>query len=253
MTRSVEGKVAVISGGSTGVGKAVAQQLAEAGAHVVLLARRSDRLESAVAEVGGSAIGIRTDIADSGSVRAAFAEIGERFGRIDILVNSAGAARIRAIDEATDEDIEACVGTNLLGPIHTTRSAVPLLRAAGGGDILNISSEITLDHMPLMGLYAAGKHGLNGFTNAMRKDLRTDGIRVTLAIIGSVSDSAFFENNFTLEDRERARPVWDADGYLARVGAAKPLLSATVAEILVEVLTRPAEIAQDVIHVRPAG
>lgn len=253
MSRSVEGRVAVVSGGSTGVGKAVARQLAEAGAHVVVLARRPDRLEAAVAEIGGGTLGIPTDIGDGESVRAAFATVAERFGKVDILLNCAGAARIRAIEDSTDEDIGVCVGTNLLGPIHTTRSAVPLLRAAGGGDIVNVSSEITLDHMPLMSLYAASKHGLNGFTSAMRSDLRGDGIRVTLVILGSVGDTAFFENNFTREDRERARPVWDADGYLARVGAVKPMTSAVVSDILVELITRPAEVTQDVVHIRPAG
>jgi len=253
MSRSVEGKIAVVSGGSTGVGKAVAKQLTESGARVVVLARRPDRLEAAVAEIGGDTLGIPTDIGDGESVRAAFGTVAERFGKVDILFNCAGAARIRAIEDSTDEDIKACVGTNLLGPIHTTRSAVPLLRAAGGGDIVNVSSEITLDHMPLMSLYAATKHGLNGFTNAMRKDLRGDGIRVTLVILGSVGDTAFFENNFTREDRERARPVWDADGYLARVGAAKAITSADVSQILFEVVTRPAEIGQDVMHIRPAG
>jgi len=253
MSRSVEGKIAVVSGGSTGVGKAVAKQLTESGAQVVVLARRPDRLKAAVAEIGGDTLGIPTDIGDGESVRAAFGTVAERFGKVDILFNCAGAARIRAIEDSTDEDIKACVGTNLLGPIHTTRSAVPLLRAAGGGDLVNVSSEITLDHMPLMSLYSATKHGLNGFTNAMRKDLRPDGIRVTLVILGAVGDTAFFENNFTREDRERARPVWDADGYLARVGATKAITSADVSQILFELVTRPAEIGQDVMHIRPAG
>jgi NAD(P)-dependent dehydrogenase (short-subunit alcohol dehydrogenase family) len=250
---SVEGRIAVVSGGSTGVGKALAKRLAESGAQVVVLARRPDRLEAGGAEIGGTTSGIPTDIGDGESVRAAFATIGERFGRVDFLLNCAGAARIRAIEESTDEDIRACVGTNLLGPIHTTREAVPLLRAAGGGDIVNVSSEITLDHMPLMSLYAASKHGLNGFTKAMRQDLRADGIRVTLVILGAVGDTAFFENNFTREDRERARPVWDADGYLARVGAVKPMTAAVVSEILFELISRPAEVGQDVVHIRPAG
>lgn len=176
---------------------------------------------------------------------------------MDILVNSAGVARIRAIEETADDDIHTCIGTNLLGPIHTVRSAVPLLRAAGGGDILNISSEITLDHMPLMAMYAASKHGLNGFTAAMHKELRGDGIRVALVLLGSISDSAFFEN-FSGEDRQRAAPVWEADGYPARVGALKPLPSATVARVMVarvmvQLLGTPPEVVQDVAHIRPAG
>ncbi|TDT95421.1 short-subunit dehydrogenase [Streptomyces sp. 846.5] len=252
MAGTVQGKVAVVSGGSTGVGRAAAKLLAENGAQVVLLARRADRLEAAAREMDGSVLTIPTDVSSGDSVRAAFAEVEKRFGRVDILLNSAGVARIRAIEETQDEDIRVCVGTNLLGPIHTTRSAVPLLRAAGGGDILNISSEITLDHMPLMAMYAASKHGLNGFTAAMRRELRGDGIRVGLVILGSIADSAFVEN-FSDEDRRRAHPVWVADGYLTRVGAAKPLTSATVAGLLYGLLTNPREVGQDVVHIRPSG
>lgn len=252
MAGTMDGKVAVISGGSTGVGRSLGKALAESGAQVVLLARRADRLEAAVRDIGGPVLAIPTDVTDGDSVRAAFAQVEERFGRVDILVNSAGAARIRAIEETRDEDIHSCIGTNLLGPIHTTRSAVPLLRAAGGGDIVNISSEITLDHMPLMAMYAASKHGLNGFTAAMHKELRGDGIRVTLVILGSISDSAFYEN-FPGEDRQRAQPVWAADGYLTRVGATKPLPSATVAQVLHQLLSTPPEVVQDVVHIRPAG
>lgn len=252
LTGTVQGKVAVISGGSTGVGKATAKLLAANGAHVVLLARRADRLEAAVGDMDGSVLAIPTDVSDGGSVRAAFAQVGERFGRLDILVNSAGVARVRSIEETRDEDIVACIGTNLLGPIHTIRSAVPLMRAAGGGDIVNISSEITLDHMPLMAMYAASKHGLNGFTAAMRRELRSEGIRVSLVILGSVADSAFHEN-FTGDDRQRAQPVWEADGYLTRVGAMKPMPSATVAGLLHQLLDAPPEVAQDVVHIRPAG
>ncbi|MEW1642742.1 SDR family NAD(P)-dependent oxidoreductase [Streptomyces sp. NPDC091219] len=252
MAGTMQGKVAVISGGSTGVGRALGAQLAEDGADVVLLARRADRLEAAAREMTGSVLTIPTDVSSGDSVRAAFTQVEERFGRVDILVNSAGVARIRAIEETADEDIHTCIGTNLLGPIHTIRSAVPLLRAAGGGDILNISSEITLDHMPLMSMYAAGKHGLNGFTAAMHKELRGDGIRVALVLLGSISDSAFAEN-FSGEDRRRAAPVWQADGYLARVGATKPLPSATVARVMVQLLGTPPEVVQDVVHIRPAG
>ena len=252
MAGTVQGKVAVISGGSTGVGRAVAKLLADKGAHVVLLARRADRLDAAVRDIGGSVLAIPTDVSGGPAVRAAFEQIESRFGRVDILLNSAGVARVRAIEETQDEDIAACIGTNLLGPIHTIRSAVPLMRAAGGGDIVNISSEITLDHMPLGALYAAGKHGLNGFTAAMHKELRGDGIRVALVILGSIADSAFSEN-FSTEDRRRAHPVWEADGYLTRVGAMKPLLSSTAANALHQLLTNPPELAQDVVHIRPAG
>ncbi|MGQ4430238.1 SDR family oxidoreductase [Streptomyces sp. SAS_260] len=252
MAATMQGKVAVISGGSTGVGRAVGAQLAENGADVVLLVRGADRLEAAAREMTGSVLTIATDVSSGDSLRAAFAQVEERFGRVDILVNSAGAARIRVIEETADEDIHTCIGTNPLGPIHTVRSAVPLLRPAGGGDILNISSEITLDPMPLLAMYSARGHGLNGFTAAMHKEPRGDGIPVALVLLGSISDSAFFEN-FSGEDPQRAAPVRETDGYLTRGGAMKPLPSATVARAMFQLLSTPPEVVQDVVHIRPAG
>ena len=134
----------------------------------------------------------------------------------------------------------------------TTRAAIPLLRAAGGGDIMNISSEITLDYLPMMTLYAATKHGLNGFTQAMNHELRRDSIRVTLVVLGAVGDSAVHEN-FGPGDLERAWPIWEADGDLTRMSGTQLLTSARVAEVLYDVLTQPRDLMMDVIHVRPAS
>jgi NAD(P)-dependent dehydrogenase (short-subunit alcohol dehydrogenase family) len=245
-------KVVVISGASTGVGRAAALRFAGEGAAVVLLARRKDRLEEVAEQIGPRAAAIPADVTSSSSVRAAFDEIAAKFGRIDALVNSAGATRIRLIEQASDEDIGVCVGTNLLGPIYTTRSAIPLLRASGGGDIINISSEITLDRMPLMTLYSATKQGLNSFTTAMNSELRRDSIRVTLVILGAVGDSAFADN-FTEADLTRAWPIWEQDGYLTRMSGSSLLTSATVADVLHHIVTRPADLMLDVVHVRPAG
>jgi NAD(P)-dependent dehydrogenase (short-subunit alcohol dehydrogenase family) len=244
-------KVAVVTGASTGVGRATAVRLAAEGAAVVLLARRKDRLDEVAALIGARATPIATDIASPDGVRAAFSQVANQFGRVDILVNAAGTTRIRLIDETSDEDIASIIGTNLLGPIHTVRSCVPLLRAAGGGDIVNVSSEITLDHMPMMSLYATSKRGLNGFTTAMSRELRADGIRVTLLILGAVGDTAVGDN-FTAADLERAWPIWEADGYLTRMSGTHLLDSATIADAIHHVVTRPAEMMMDVVHVRPS-
>src|ERR1700722_9413973 len=150
MSRSLEGKVVVVSGASMGVGRATAQRFAQQGATVVLLARRKLLLDEIAESIGANAVPIVTDITSSAEVGAAFDEGAAQFGRFDILINSAGASRIRLIEEASDEDIAVTVNTNLIAPIYTTRAAIPLLRAAGGGDIMNISSEITLDDMPMM-------------------------------------------------------------------------------------------------------
>jgi NADP-dependent 3-hydroxy acid dehydrogenase YdfG len=252
MSNSMDGKVVVVSGASMGVGRATAVRFARDGATVVLLARRKVLLDELTETIGANAVPIVTDVTCSSEVGAAFEQVAEGFGRVDVLVNSAGASRIRLIEEASDEDIAVAVNTNLLAPIYTTRAAIPLLRAAGGGDIMNISSEITLDHMPLMTLYAATKGGLNGFTEAMSKELRRESIRVTLVILGAVADTGFHEN-FTPEDVARAWPIWEADGYLTRMSGTKMLTAETVAEVLHDVLTRPRELMMDVVHVRPAS
>jgi NADP-dependent 3-hydroxy acid dehydrogenase YdfG len=250
--RGSAGKIVVISGASTGVGKATAKQFAADGALVIMLSRRKDRLEDAAAEIGEPAFPIATDVTSADSVRAAFGQIAERFERIDVLINSAGVTRIRYIEEASDEDIAISVGTNLIGPIYTTRSAIPLLKAAGGGDIINLSSEITLEHMPLMTLYAATKRGLNGFTEAMTRELRGESIRVSLVILGAIGDSSFADN-FGEGDLERAWPIWEDDGWLTRMSGKKQFLtSAGVADMLHHIVTRPPEMMLDVMHVRPA-
>jgi NAD(P)-dependent dehydrogenase (short-subunit alcohol dehydrogenase family) len=251
MSPSMIEKIVVVSGASTGVGRAAALRFAAEGATVVLLARRKERLDEVVDQIGPKAVAIATDVTSGSSVRAAFDQVAREFGRIDALVNSAGVTRIRAIEEASDDDVAVLVGTNLIGPIYTTRSAVPLLKASGGGDIINISSEITLDHMPLMSLYSATKHGLNGFTTAMSKELRRDAIRVTLVVLGAVGDTAFYEN-FGEGALEKAWPIWEADGYLTRMSGNHLLTSDTVADVLLHIATRPPELMMDVVHVRPA-
>ena len=252
MSKGMEGQVAVVAGASMGVGRATAIRLAEDGATVVLLARRKLLLDEVVEIIGPSAIPIVTDVTNSHDVHSAFDQIKAQFGRIDVLINSAGASRIRLIEEASDEDIAVTVNTNLVAPMYTTRSAIPLLRAAGGGDIMNISSEITLDDMPMMTLYAATKNGLNGFTKAMGKELRRECIRVTLVVLGAVADTGIHEN-FSPADLEKAWPLWEADGYLTRMSGTQLLSPATVADVLHNVVTRPRDVMMDVIHVRPSS
>jgi NAD(P)-dependent dehydrogenase (short-subunit alcohol dehydrogenase family) len=253
VTESLQDKIVVVSGASTGIGRAAAERFASEGAHVVLLARRKERLADAAGAIGDRAVPVACDIADPDSVRAAFGEVADRFGQLDVLLNVAGAARVRLIEEATDDDILSVVGTNFLGPIYTTRAAVPLMRAAGGGDILNISSEVTLDDMPLMTLYSSTKRALNAFSQTMTKELRSEGIRVTLVVMGTVGDTSFGDN-FGEGDAERAFPLWVEDGYLTRVaGAHAPMEAAWVADAMVYAVTRPRGMMLDVLHTRAAG
>lgn len=245
MSKQLDGRVVVVVGASAGMGLAAARLCAAEGAHVVMMARGKDRLDPVAEEIGG--LPVVCDVADPESVRQAFAVVAERFGKLDVLLNVAGVARIRKIVEATDEDIAFVMGVNLLGPIYATRAAVPLMRAAGGGDIINVSSEITDDYMPSMVLYGASKGDLDTFSRMMVHELKDDRIRVANFVSGSVASE--FGSNFTPEEIGGVWPEWEASGYLTRV-AGPGMEPEWMAEAMLFQLTRPAGQMIDSIHVR---
>jgi NAD(P)-dependent dehydrogenase (short-subunit alcohol dehydrogenase family) len=249
VSQVLDGKVVVVAGGSAGVGRAAAELFAREGANVVILGRRKDRLDEVVSAIGTNAAAIATDISDPDAVRSAFSEVEARFGRLDVLLNVAGVARARPIEEVTDEDIATVVGTNFTGIIYTTRAAIPKMRKTGWGDIVNVSSEITSDDMPYMTLYSSTKRALDGFTKTMTKELRGQNIRVSLVTLGSVFPTSFGDN-LPPEDMERVYPLWEQDGYLTRVAGTEPLAPEMVAESMLFVVTRPRQQMTDVIHVR---
>jgi len=256
MEQDLSSRIAVVVGASAGIGKATATELVRRGATVVALARGEERLEKAVTEIAGTRAdgpgseitGIPCDAADPAAVRDAFARIGERFGRIDMLFNVLGTARATRIADATDEEIATVIGTNLVAPVYTTRSAVPLLRAAGGGDIVNVSSEITLDLFPYLTLYGTAKAGLEMFTKAMTKELKPEGIRVTLFIAGRTRTE--FAMPMSPERAAEARAAWDEDGCMRRVAGAAKMEPEWVAEAIVFAATRPRGQMIDVMQVR---
>lgn len=245
MTDRLKDKVVAVAGASTGMGLAASTLCAAEGADVVMMARNEERLRTAADRVGARAV--RCDISDPASVRAAFDVIGEESGKLDALLNVAGVARIAKIADASDEDIAYVMGVNLLGPIYTTRSAIPLLRAAGGGDIINVSSEITGDYMPWMVLYGTSKGGLDTFSKMMTHELKDERIRVSNFVSGSVTTD--FGANFTEDELGSAWPEWEASGYLTRV-AGPGMDPAWMAEAMIFQLTRPAGQMIDWIHVR---
>ena len=241
-------KVIVVVGGSAGLGLAVSKRCVDEGATVVIMARGQQRLDEVAAGLGQTAVPIVCDVAQADSVRAAFAEVDRRFGKIDALLNVAGVGRIAKIADATDDDIDFVLDINLRGPILTTRSAVPLLRKAGGGDIVNVSSEIVGDYMPFMVLYGTSKGGLDTFSRMLNHELRADKIRVSNYVSGSVGGTDFGVN-FTPEGIEAALPEWLESGYMTRV-AGPGMEPEWMADAMVFVLTRPKGQMIDVVHVR---
>ena len=183
----LDGKVAVVTGASSGSGLGIARRFVEEGATALLLARGGERLELTAKDLGPGAVPFVTDVGDPASVGRTFAEIGDRFGKIDILVNNAAVYRPCRVELLSDLDIQQQIATNLAGPVYMCRAAVPLLRAAGGGDIVNTSSESTLHPFPMLSMYVATKAALEAFALVLAQEVRDDEIRVTTVIQGGTN------------------------------------------------------------------
>lgn len=174
------GTVVAITGASAGIGRATALMLAEAGANVVLAARRVDRLDEVVEQIGPDhALAVATDVRDPEQNRALVRAAVERFGHLDTLVANAGVGMYGGIEDGTDEEIERMLEINLTGTVWSVRAAVPELRRNGGGDIIIVASVAGLRGDADEAVYASTKFGQVGLAGALDRELRKDGIRVT--------------------------------------------------------------------------
>ncbi len=164
-------KVIVITGAGIGLGRALARRFATEGETVVLLGRTFSKVEAVAKEIGGGAMAVNCDVSSPASVRAAFAVIAERHSTIDVLINNAALYEPFPIVDATDEQILASVGTNLTGPMLTSRAAIPLMRR--GAYIINVSSEGVELPFPFMTVYQGAKPVWNvlrrGFSGSLNR------------------------------------------------------------------------------------
>lgn len=177
----------VVTGAGAGLGRALARRLAADGEAVILLGRTVGKLEELAAELGSPAWAVACDVGNADSVRQAFARIAERTPTIDVLINNAGIYQPTFVKDASDTQIAAAVSTNLAGPIYCSRAVIPMLRR--GGHIINISSEtVSLPHA-MFSLYQSSKAGLERFSEALRAELMSDGIRVTMVRAGQMMDA----------------------------------------------------------------
>lgn len=186
---SLEGRVAIVTGASRGLGRALAGALVKAGSQVALLARPGPSLDEAAHALGSSALACACDIRSPEAVSEAVARTAAHFGRIDALINNAAACMVNVIESIPDEDVRAEIETNVLAPIWCSRAVIPHMRAAGGGDIVNISSASVAAPTQFMTTYAATKAALECFSTGLRNELRPDGIRVTVVRSGAMATS----------------------------------------------------------------
>lgn len=178
MQGELEGRVAIVTGSTRGLGRAVAERFAREGARVVVNGRSPADVESVAKAVGGDAIGVAADIGQSAEALKLVEAARDAFGRVDILVNNAGVARDNFVSGITDERWEQTLATNLSGPLYLIRAVVPLMRDHESGVIVNLLSWSGLRGNVGQSAYSASKAGLHGLTLSLAKELGKFGIRV---------------------------------------------------------------------------
>lgn len=190
MGEHLQGKVAIVTGGTRGIGYSIAQRLLAEGARVFICGRSAGHLKTALESLGkqsaGNVDGIAADMRRYEDCRKLVQGAAEKFGGVDILVNNAGLGYFKPVDQLTPEEWDETIQTNLSGVFYCCREAIPLLRKRGGGYIFNISSLAGVNPFAGGSAYNASKFGLNGFSEAMMQDVRHEGIRVSYIMPGSV-------------------------------------------------------------------
>ena len=215
---NLSGKVAVVTGGSKGIGRSISEALVRGGAHVQISGRRQQDLDRAVAELGtigsGTVTGVVCDVRDYDQVHGLFERAASGHGGVDILINNAGIGIFRAVAEMSPVDFRAVLETNLCGVFYCCHEAIPLMKRRGGGYIINISSLAGTNAHPQMAAYNASKFGLNGFSEALMQEVRHEGIKVSYIMPGSVNtefggDEPSDAKNWQLQPADIARVVLD--------------------------------------------
>jgi short-subunit dehydrogenase len=196
MGKPLAQQVVVITGASQGIGRETALQLAMRGASVVVAARNEEGLRELVRQVerlGGQAEPVVTDVADAQQVEALARRAVERFGRIDTWVNNAAVSIYATVEQLAPDEMDRLVQVNLLGQMYGARSAIPHMKREGGGTIINVGSALSERAIPLQSAYVASKHGIQGFTEALRLELMHEnaGIEVVLILPSSTNTPLF--------------------------------------------------------------
>lgn len=244
MSSKLDGKVAIVTGASSGIGEATALALAAEGAKVALVARRADRLEKLVkriSESGGQALPIVADVADDTQAHEMVQKAKEQFGRVDILVNNAGVMLNGPIEGADTEDWRRMVNTNVLGLMYATHAALPIMKAQGEGHIVNISSVAGRVAQAGSAVYNATKWGVGGFSEALRQEVHKDKIRVTIIEPGAVA-TELTEHITNPAAKERIQ-AW--------VKSLTPLESEDIAAAIIYAVTQPPRVNVNEILIRP--
>jgi len=189
----VKNKVVIVTGASSGIGEATARQFGKEGAKIVLAARRVDKLETLAQEIlamssGAETLVVQADLSRLDDIQALIKQTLDKFGRIDVLVNNAGFGRLDWLENLDPvKDIQSQFDVNVLGVIQTTRQALPIMMKQRSGHIINMCSMAGLVATPTYTIYAACKHAVHGFSEALRREVKPWGIDVSMIYPGGVA------------------------------------------------------------------
>lgn len=213
---NITGKVALVTGASSGIGRAVAQGLAAAGAKVAVVARRQDRLDRVVQTIesgGGTALSAPADVTDPEAAAGVVDRALAHFGRVDILVNAAGMSQTGSVETADLDQYRQVMELNLMSAVYTCRAVSGPMKGQGSGDVINISSMASTMAVGGMSAYATSKRALNAMTDGLRQDLSPSGVRVCLLIPGGTK-TEFAESITSEQSREAMRAYLSRDGMM---------------------------------------
>ncbi len=244
MVGKLAGKVAIVTGASSGIGEATAIALAAEGATVAIAARRSDRLSKLakrITESGGQVLSITADVSDEEQVNVMVQKTQAEFGKVDILINNAGVMLLGMIDGANTEDWRRMINLNVLGLMYATHAVLPLMKTQGEGHIVNISSVAGRVANAGSGVYNASKWAVGAFSEALRKEVYKDNIRVTIIEPGLVATE--LPQHVT---DPKAKEI-AANFY----GSVKNLESEDIAAAIVYAVTQPPRVNVNEILIRP--
>ena len=240
----LDGKVAVITGASSGIGEATAEALAREGAAVVAAARREDRLEGLVERIegsGGRVLAAVCDVTDESQAHGLIQRAREEFGSVDILVNNAGVMLLSTVGKGLSDEWRQMFDVNVLGLLYATGAAVGVMKEQGSGHLVNVSSvagrKVTRDSS---GVYAGSKHAVGAISEGLRQELLEDNIRVTVVEPGAVATE--LTDHITDEDaREAVSGLHQLD----------ILHSEDIANAIVYAVTQPDRVSVNEILIRP--
>jgi NADP-dependent 3-hydroxy acid dehydrogenase YdfG len=247
MDFDLSGKVAAVTGATSGIGEATALALAEAGAKVAVAGRREDRLEDLakrIADAGGTVMAVPTDVTDEPQARALIERTKDELGGLNILINNAGVMLLGPVQDADVNEWKRMVEVNLLGLLYCTHAALPVMRDAGGGDIVNLSSVAGRQATLGSAVYNLTKWGVNGFSEGLRQEALHIGVRVSVVEPGMVATE--------LMDHNKNPVVLEAaKKFREQVGT--PLSAEDIARAILYVVGQPEHVAINEVLVRPKG